>query len=52
LHRLRGGRYLCGAAPEGRIPLDSHSPLRRGIGTAIIAAAPCPARQNDGGQGG
>ena len=38
-------------APEGLVPLDSHSPLRRGMGTAIIAAAPCPARRRSGGQG-
>ena len=39
-------------APEGLIPLDSLSPLRREFGMAIIVAAPCPARQTDGGQGG
>jgi len=29
--RLRGGRPLRGAAPEGLVPLDSLPPLRRGI---------------------
>ena len=51
-------RFACAAggpartAPEGLVPLDSLSPLRREFGTAIIVAAPCPARQTDGGQGG
>jgi len=39
-------------APEGLVPLDSLSPLRRGMGTAIIVPVKCPARQNDSGRGG
>ncbi len=51
-------RFACAAggptrtAPEGLVPLDSLSPLRRGMGAAIFAAAPCPARQKHGGPGG
>ena len=39
-------------APEGQVPLDSLSPLRRGMGAANIVSAQCPARQKDGGRGG
>ena len=51
-------RFACAAggpartAPEGLVPLDSLSPLRRGMGAVTIVSAHCPARQNDGGRGG
>ena len=54
---LRGQRSCADGgpartAPEGLVPLDSLSPLRRGMGTAIIVPVKCPARQNDSGRGG
>ena len=44
--RLRGGRsYADGGptrtAPEGLVPLDSLSPLRRGIGAVVTVSAYC-----------
>ena len=50
--RLRGGRPLRGAAPKGRVPLESLFRLRAGIGASTVAATPCPPRQNGGGAGG
>lgn len=49
--RLRGGRS-CADSARGTHPSGLPFSAAAGIGMAIIVAAPCPARQTDGGQGG
>ena len=49
--RLRGVRSCADSARGTRSPGPLFSPAG-GTGTAAVAAAPCPPRQNDGGAGG
>ena len=50
--RACGGGRSCADSARGTHPSGLPFSAAAGIGMAIIVAAPCPARQTDGGQGG